>query len=229
MQFIDAPNNFFCGSIVGSGITIATGVALALKKQGGERIAVSYFGDGASNTGSFHEGLNLASIWKLPVLFVLENNHYGEAMPVAEFVSCIPISGRGAAYCMESLTVDGMDVIAVAQAAQEAAKIVRHSQVPFLLEAVTYRYKGHYGCDPEHTYRTREEVEQWRRKDPLSRLKKQLLEGGASEEALSAVGRQVNEKLQADQAWALAQPFLSLAEATDHVMIPLESPEVAGV
>jgi TPP-dependent pyruvate/acetoin dehydrogenase alpha subunit len=223
MQFIDADRNFFCGSIVGSGITVATGVAMALKREGKGRIAVSYFGDGASNTGSFHEGLNLASIWKLPVLLILENNQYGEAMPVREFVSVEPISKRAESYSMPGLTVDGMDVLAVADAAQKAADWVRQGNGPYLLEAVTYRFKGHYGGDPEHTYRTHEEVEEWRLKDPLPRLKAYLAASGVDAGTLAAIEKELHAALQADQAWALAQPFLSIEEATDHVMIPLDS------
>jgi TPP-dependent pyruvate/acetoin dehydrogenase alpha subunit len=223
MQFIDAEHNFFCGSIVGSGITVATGVALALKREGKSRIAVSYFGDGASNTGSFHEGLNLASIWKLPVLFILENNQYGEAMPVREFVSAYPISKRAQSYTFPGVTVDGMDVVAVAQAAQKAEKHVRAGEGPYLIEAVTYRFKGHYGGDPEHTYRTREEVEQWRQKDPLPRLKALLVVKGVSADILAGMEKEINANLEKDQAWALEQPFLSVEEATDHVMIPLET------
>ena len=222
MQFIDADHNFFCGSIVGSGITVATGVALALKREGKGRIAVSYFGDGASNTGSFHEGLNLASIWKLPVLFILENNQYGEAMPVREFVSAYPISKRAQSYNFPGVTVDGMDVTVVAQAAQKAVKHVRTGEGPYLIEAVTYRFKGHYGGDPEHTYRSHEEVEQWRQKDPLPRLKALLVGKGVPADKLAGMEKEINASLEKDQAWALEQPFLSVEEATDHVMIPLE-------
>jgi TPP-dependent pyruvate/acetoin dehydrogenase alpha subunit len=228
MQFIDVDHNFFCGSIVGSGITVATGVAMALKREGKDRMAVSYFGDGASNTGSFHEGLNLAAIWKLPVLFILENNQYGEAMPVREFVSVYPISKRAESYSMPGLTVDGMDVIAVAESAQAAAGKVRQGEGPYLLEAVTYRFKGHYGGDPEHTYRTHAEIEQWRQKDPLPRLKAHLTGSGVDPGALAAMEKEVFEALQDDQAWALEQPFLSVEEATDHVMIPLDSPIPTG-
>ncbi len=220
MQFIDYPNNFFCGSIVGSGITVANGVALYMKKEGKGRMAVCFFGDGASNTGSFHEGLNLAAIWKLPVLFILENNQYGEAMPVREFVSADPISKRSAAYGIEGITVDGMDVMAVAGAAIAASEKVRQGAGPILIEAVTYRYKGHYGGDPDHTYRTRDEIEQWRQKDPIPRLAAHLLAIGVPEADLAQMDQQIVQKLREDQEWALAQPFLSIEEATDHVLIP---------
>jgi len=228
MQFIDVDHNFFCGSIVGSGITVATGVALALRRAGKDNISVSYFGDGASNTGSFHEGLNLASIWKLPVLFILENNQYGEAMPVREFVSAYPISKRAESYSFPGVTVDGMDVVAVAEATQAAAGKVRKGEGPYLIEAITYRYKGHYGGDPEHTYRSREEVEEWRQKDPLPRLKSVLLANGLKAETLTGIEKEIHTALDSDQDWALAQPFLSIEEATDHVMIPLDNTLLKG-
>ena len=222
MEFIDAPNNFFCGSIVGSGMTIAAGVAMALQREGKGRVAVCFFGDGASNTGSFHEALNLATIWKLPVVYICENNQYGEAMPVNEFVAGGSIAGRAGAYGFAGVVVDGMDVLAVADALQTAVDKVRLGEGPVLVEAITYRYKGHYGGDPEHTYRTREEVEVWRKKDPLGKLGAHLIGLGVGAAELETLDREVREELTADQEWALAQPFLSVEEATDHVMIPLE-------
>jgi TPP-dependent pyruvate/acetoin dehydrogenase alpha subunit len=221
MEFIDAPRNFFCGSIVGSGMTIAAGVAMVLKREGAGRIAACYFGDGASNTGSFHEALNLAAIWQLPVLYVCENNQYGEAMPVKEFVAGGAIARRADAYGLPGIQVDGMDVLAVIDAVQPAVQQVRLGGGPVLVEAITYRFKGHYGGDPEHTYRSREEVEAWRQKDPLNRLKAHLLGLGLGETQFEATDRAVREELAADQAWALAQPFVSVEEATDYVMTPL--------
>ena len=114
MQWVDTSNNFFCGSIVGSGVSYSTGSRSRPSGKGKGRIAVCFFGDGASNTGSFHEGLNLAAIWQLPVLYICENNQYGEAMPVKEFVSAPKISARAAAYGDKGKTVDGMDVKKVA-------------------------------------------------------------------------------------------------------------------
>jgi len=221
MQFIDYPNNFFCGSIVGSGVSLATGVGLALKREGKGQAAVCFFGDGASNTGSFHEGMNLASIWKLPVVYILENNQYGEAMPVSEFVSCQPIAKRAEAYSMFGVTVDGMDVLAVAEAMGDGFARVRSGAGPVLIECVTYRFKGHYGGDPEHTYRTKEEIDEWRQKDPLDRLAAHLLAQGLSQAELDAIHLAVAAQLEKDQSWALEQPFLSAEEATDHVWIPL--------
>ncbi|MDO8685176.1 MAG: thiamine pyrophosphate-dependent dehydrogenase E1 component subunit alpha [Clostridiales bacterium] len=222
MQWIDAENNFYCGSIVGSGITIAAGVAMAMKKEGKGRVCVCFFGDGASNTGSFHEGFNLASIWKLPVVYICENNQYGEAMPVKEFVSAIPISKRGVSYGIKGVTVDGNDIEAVAEVVEKGIKKARTGTGPVFIEAVTYRTKGHYGGDPEHTYRTREEVDEWKKKCPIVRCKARLIEMGAGADELEAVERQVETELEEDREWALKQRFPTLEEATDHVMIPLE-------
>lgn len=222
MQWIDAANNFFCGSIVGSGITIATGIALAMKKEGKSRVCVCFFGDGASNTGSFHEGLNLAAIWRLPVVYICENNQYGEAMPVREFVSCHPISKRAQSYGLEGITVDGNDIAAVTEATERAVAAARTGEGPCFIEAVTYRFRGHYGGDPEHTYRTREEVEKWKQKCPIKRAKKSLLEAGCEKTQLESLEQQIVEQLKADEAWSLKQPFPTLEQATDHVMLPLQ-------
>lgn len=221
MQWIDAPNIFFCGSIVGSGITIAAGVALALQREGKGRVCVCFFGDGASNTGSFHEGMNLAAIWKLPAVYLCENNQYGEAMPVREFVSACPISTRAVAYGLEGVTVDGNDLEAVMEAAQKGVAQARSGNGPVFIEAVTYRTRGHYGGDPEHTYRTREEVESWRGRCPINRFRARLLMEGIEEATIAALEKEVAQQLEADQAWALQQPFPTVEQATDHVMIPL--------
>jgi len=221
MQFIDSDNLFYCGSTVGSGISLATGFGLAMKKEGKGRICVCYFGDGASNTGSFHEGLNLASIWKLPVVYICENNQYAEAMPVEEFVSVKPISKRAESYGLNGVTVDGNDIEAIIKIVKEAVENTRVGKGPAFIEAVTYRFRGHYGGDPEHTYRTKEEVEEWKKRGPIVRYKKRLLEKGVFEVELSKLEKEVIEGLKEDQKWALEQPFPSVEQATDHVMIPL--------
>ncbi len=222
MQWIDTENNFYCGSIVGSGISIATGVAMAMKREGKGRVCVCYFGDGASNTGSFHEGLNLAAIWELPVVYILENNQYAEAMPVGEFVSCQPISKRGAAYGLEGITIDGNDVELVADTVAKAVEKARTGVGPFLIECVTCRTRGHYGGDPEHTYRTREEVAEWEEKCPILRLKGKLLSLGVDPQELSAVEDEVEAEVEQAEAWAPAQPYPTVEQATSHVMLPLD-------
>lgn len=221
MQWIDKPHNFFCGSIVGSGLPIATGIALAFKRQGVDSVAVCFFGDGASNTGAFHEGMNLAAIWDLPVLFICENNQYGEAMPVQEFVPVSRISQRATAYGLNGVSVDGMDVEAVLNATADALAQLRAGDGPVFLEMVTYRFRGHYGGDPEHTYRSREEIAVWRNRDPLTLARTRLLARGYSEETLDELENEVRATIAEDMEWALEQPFPSVEQATDHVMIPL--------
>ena len=219
MQWIDAENNFFCGSIVGSGITIATGIAMAMKREAKGNVCVCYFGDGASNTGSFHEGMNLASIWNLPVVFILENNQYAEAMPVREFVSANPISKRAEGYGFTGITIDGNDVELVYETVKEAVDKARSGVGPYLIECVTYRIKGHYGGDPEHTYRSAEEVEEWKGKCPIKRLKAKLVEQGISEGQLKEIEDRVENTLEADKARALEQPHPTVEQATMHVML----------
>ena len=219
MQWVDAPNNFFCGSIVGSGVSYATGFGLAAKRAKKGQVVACFFGDGASNTGSFHEGLNLAAIWKLPVLYVCENNQYGEAMAVKKFVSVAKISTRAASYGLKGITVDGMDVRKVADAAAEAVKGLRKGSGPAFLEAVTYRYRGHYLGDPEN-YRTKDEIELWRKKDPIVRLRRQLLRDGlAKEAALAALEAEVEAAADKAREWALAQRKCTLEEAVANVLV----------
>jgi len=222
MQFIHAENNLFCGSIVGSNIPIAAGMGLAMKQKSTDLVCMSLFGDGACNTGSFHEGLNLAAIWKLPVVFVLENNQFAEAMPVDEFVACNPLSKRARAYDLEEITVDGNDVEAVHEACRKAIEKARSGGGPSLIETLTYRVRGHYIGDPENTYRTKEEVKQWKEKDPIDRCRSKLLEAGVSEKELADIKEDIKTGLQEDREWALQQPFATFEQATDHVWIPLK-------
>ena len=221
MQWIDYENNFYCGSIVGSGITIAAGVAMAMKREAKGRVCLCYFGDGASNTGSFHEGMNLSSIWDLPVIYLLENNQYAEAMPVEEFVSVKPISKRAEAYGFSGITIDGNDVELVLSTVSDAVENARKGSGPYFIECVTYRTKGHYGGDPEHTYRTKEEVEEWKKKCPILRTRNLLLSLNVTESELEKIDIDVKQRLTADQAWALEQRFPTVEEATSHVLLPL--------
>lgn len=221
MQFIDAGNHFFCGSVVGSNLPIATGVGVAIKEQKLDRICMCVFGDGASNTGSFHEALNLAAIWKLPILFVCENNQFAEAMPAREFVACERISQRARGYGLDELTIDGNDVEQTRRVATELIGRIRAGEGPFLVEALTYRLRGHYVGDPEATYRSRDEVEAWRENEPLKRAREKLLRTGTRAAELEALDRGISDKLAALQTWALRQEFPTLEQAVDHVFIPL--------
>ena len=221
MQFLDTENHFFCGSVVGSNLPIATGFGLAMKQKKLDRVCLCVFGDGASNTGSFHEALNLAAIWKLPIVFVCENNQFAEAMPVREFVACERISMRARGYGLDEITVDGNDVEETRRVATELIGRARQGEGPFLVEALTYRLRGHYVGDPEATYRLRAEVDAWREKEPLKRAREKLLAGGVEAAALEAMDQAIKQRLAALQAWALEQVFPTLEQALDHVGVPM--------
>src|SRR5258706_9389436 len=152
--------------IVGGGFPLAVGAGLTAKTNGKGQVAVCFFGDGAANQGTFHEGLNLAGIWKLPVVFVAENNGYAESTPVTYHMSCRDIADRAAGYNMPGVTVDGLDVLAVHEAAGEAIARARRGEGPSLIECKTYRYYGHFEGDTV-TYRTKEEVEAHRTRDAI--------------------------------------------------------------
>jgi pyruvate dehydrogenase E1 component alpha subunit len=163
--------------VVGGGIPIAAGAACSSLLAGQDRVAVAFFGDGAADIGSFHESLNLAAIWRLPVVFVCENNGYADFISTHDHMLIEHVSERASAYGIPGVTVDGNDVTAVYEATRDAVHRARSGDGPTLLEAVTYRWRGHYEGDPQ-PYRTDEEVEGWRERDPIKRLREQLLDLG---------------------------------------------------
>ena len=165
--------NLGANGIVGAGIPIASGAALALKLQKRKQVVVCFFGDGASNTGSFHEGINLASVNSLPVVFVCENNGYAISSSFSNTFSISNISDRAQAYGIPGISIDGMDVIGVYEAMQHAVDRARKGGGPSFIECMTYRFKGHYIGDPG-IYRTQKELDAWRKKDPIERLKNSL-------------------------------------------------------
>lgn len=167
--------NLGANAIVGGGIPIAAGGALAAQLKGTGQVAVSFFGDGASNQGTFHESLNLASIWKLPVIFVCENNQFAISVPVGQSTSVKDIGLRGKAYDMPGVTVDGNDVFAINDAAEKAIKRAKQGKGPTLIECKTYRWKGHWTGDPE-VYRSREDVAAWMERCPIKRLREYMIE-----------------------------------------------------
>src|SRR5207249_11032817 len=165
--------------------------------------AVCFFGDGAANQGTFHEGLNLAGIWKLPVVFVAENNGYAESTPVTYHMSCRDIADRAAGYGMPGVTVDGLNVFAVYEAAGEAIARARRGEGPSLIECKTYRYYGHFEGDAI-TYRTKEEVASYRARDPILALRRSLVDRNiATAEELDAIDKRVQERI--DDAWQFAE------------------------
>jgi TPP-dependent pyruvate/acetoin dehydrogenase alpha subunit len=199
--------------IVGAGIGIATGAALASKLKGDGTVAVAYFGDGAANQGVLSEAFNLAAIWKLPVIFVLENNHFAQSAAFEDMVAQTDLSQRGTAYGVLSTNVDGMDLEAVFEAAKSAVDRARAGEGPSLLVCDTYRYLGHMAGDTE-IYRTVEAVEAAKSRDPIAKLLAQLLEQGVltEEEWERTSGRLVDE-VEAAEQFARSSPFPDPSEA----------------
>ena len=168
MHFFDVSRRFYGGhAIVGGGLPIAVGLALSDKLQSLDRVTACFFGDGAVGEGEFHESLNLAALWKLPVLFLCENNLYAMGTALERHQAQTDIGRKAGAYDMAFATVDGMDVLAVERATREATDFVRAGGGPFLLEARTYRFRAHSMADPE-LYRSKQEVEEWKRRDPIT-------------------------------------------------------------
>ncbi len=189
-------------AIVGSGIPIATGAALSAKLRGSGQVAVAFFGDGAVNEGTFHESLNMAALWKLPALYVIENNQYALSMTVAESSAVPDLASRACAYAMPGVQVDGNDVTAVYYAAQEAVQRARRGDGPTLLEARTYRLRGHARFEAAG-YRDAGEVDAWKQVDPIDRLASALRTGGVADESeLEAIRTSVTAAIEDAITWA---------------------------
>lgn len=192
--------------IVGGGIPIATGTALASQYLEDGRVTVCFFGDGASNQGGFHESLNLASLWKLPVVYVCENNLYAETTPQADHQPIRDIADRAKSYNMPGVIVDGNDVLAVYEETNKAVERARSGRGPTLVECKTYRYRGHWEGDPE-VYRTKEEVKEWKKRDPLKKFKKYLLENDITQsKEISLVEKKIEDEIKDAVKYAQASP-----------------------
>jgi pyruvate dehydrogenase E1 component alpha subunit len=178
MHIFDAEKRFMGGyGIVGGNLPIAAGLGLASQYKGEDAVTVCMFGDGASNTGNFGETMNLAALWRLPVLFLVENNLYGMGTAVERHSAQTDLSKKAEGYGIPGTRVDGMDVLAVREGVTEGILMAREEARPTLLEVVTYRYRGHSAADPE-VYREREEVEEWREKDPIETFARRCVEAG---------------------------------------------------
>ncbi|MFN8009112.1 MAG: thiamine pyrophosphate-dependent dehydrogenase E1 component subunit alpha [Terriglobia bacterium] len=185
-------------AIVGGGIPVAAGYALSLKYLKKPNVVACFFGDGAANEGAFHEGINCAAIWDLPVLFICENNKYGASTPISQVMRVATVSERAAAYGIPGKTIDGNDVELVYAATLEAAQRARSGQGPTLLELETYRFSGHSRSDPGN-YRAKQEVEEWKRRDPIVRFETTYLASGLlNQAAIQTIRSEVDQEL--DQA-----------------------------
>ena len=192
--------------IVGAGQPIATGAAFACKYRKSDSVVVCFFGDGASNRGTFHESLNLASIWNLPIVFVCENNMYGISYCQRDHMNICDISDRSAAYGIPGVTVDGNDVVAVYETVAEAVKRARSGDGPSLVECKTWRWRGHFEGDPS-VYKDPAEQAEWIKKDPIPRLAKQLLDlGYATQAELDKINETINAQINAAVDFAQNSP-----------------------
>lgn len=209
--------NLGANGIVAGGIPIAAGAALAQKMQGTDNVVVSFFGDGATNEGAFHEAMNLAAIWDLPVIFVCENNKYGMSNSTEFSMRIENISERAAAYGFEGVTVDGNDVDAVYEAAAMAVEKARAGKGPTLIECNTYRHKGHSKSD-KNLYRTKEEIENWKTKDPIGRFEHAAIEAGAlNQDQVDAITEKMRDAVRTAITEASSAPDSDPAELLSSV------------
>ena len=220
MHVFDAAARFLGGNaIVGGGLPLAVGTALGDKMLGRDAVTVCFFGDGAVDEGSFHESMNLASIWKLPVLFVCENNHYSMGMAEERAEAEPRIAVKAAAYRMVSETVDGMDVVAVEVAAQRAIAAIRRTSEPCLLECNTYRFRAHSMFDAQ-LYRTRQEIESWRKRDPIKLLRDWLEQNGlVHAEEVAKIEAEIAAEIDAAMTFAEASPLEPVEELERFVIM----------
>jgi pyruvate dehydrogenase E1 component alpha subunit len=218
MHLFDADVNFLGGhAIVGGQIPLATGVAFATKYKGGDQVTLCFFGEAAVNQGAFHESLNLAQLWKIPCIYVCENNQYGMGTSLERAMSLQDVSQKACAYEVASEFVDGMDVLAVREAVERAVERGRKSYLPTLLEVRTYRFMGHSMSDPGN-YRTRAEIEKHQERDPIKLFTASLKEKGLIDEAgLKEIEAKVREVVERSVKFADESPEPDPAELYTHV------------
>jgi acetoin:2,6-dichlorophenolindophenol oxidoreductase subunit alpha len=206
MHIADIPGgNLGATGVVGGGIPTSVGIALALQMRRSPQILLSYFGDGATNEGEFHESLNMASVWKLPVVFICDNNQYGMSMHKSKSMNIEKISIRAMSYGIPGVTVDGNNVLDVYEAVLEAGERARRGEGPSLVDCLTYRWRGHSKSD-RNLYRTAEEIDEWKHKCPIKRFKNVLVDGGVmSREEVEGIDQVAKAAI--DKAAEVAQTF----------------------
>jgi 2-oxoisovalerate dehydrogenase E1 component len=212
--------NLGATGIVGGNIPVATGAGLAQQMQGTGRVVLCFFGDGASSTGNFHESLNMAGLWKLPVVYIVENNLYGMSVPLTKAAAKVNIADRACAYDMPGETVDGMDLLAVREAVGRAVERARHGEGPSLIQCQTYRWYGHSRSDPRK-YRTKEEEASWKERDPIPHFAQWLVENGACTQAESdAIEATAKQAIETATNFALKSAFPSPGDLEKFVYAP---------
>jgi pyruvate dehydrogenase E1 component alpha subunit len=221
MHMFSKAEHFYGGhGIVGAQMPLGTGLAFANRYRGSDRVSVTYCGDGAINQGQVYESFNMAALWKLPVIYVIENNKYGMGTSVQRASASTDLFERGAAYGIPGRQIDGMDVLATHQAAEEAVAHARAGKGPIILEMMTYRYRGHSMSDPAK-YRTKEEVAKMRTEhDPIDLVRKRLVEGAlANEDALKAIDKEVKDLVTAAAEFAQESPEPDPSEVWTDVLL----------
>lgn len=217
MHFYNVPNRFMGGwGIVGAQIPVATGLAFSQKYKKEDGVVLCFMGDGAINIGPFHEGLSLAALWKLPVIFIIENNFFAMGTPLEKTAVSEDLSIRALAYPMARDTVDGHDVFAVRASIHAAARRAREKNLPTLIEARTYRYRGHSMADPAK-YRTAEELAQWKARDPIAVLGSKL-EGLSMASLKSRIEQEIEAEIADALKFAEEAPFPDPATVNDYVL-----------
>lgn len=214
------PTVGFLGSngVVPPGILIATGAGLSAKLKGGDQVAVAFFGDGGSNNGAFHEGLNMAATWDVPVIFVCENNLYATEMPFGKATKNINVASRAAAYGIPGVQVDGNNVLEVYEKTGEAVSRARRGEGPTLIECLTYRWFGHHEGDPGIAYRTKEEIADWKGRDPIRRLYDDAIAAKlVLEEDFKGIDAEIKTELDDATQFAFSNPLETDQTALDHV------------
>lgn len=209
-------------AVVGSGIPLAVGAALAFKMRGEDRVAVPFTGEGGVNTGNWHESINMASIWDLPVIFVLENNRYAVSTDIHDSANVDDLSIRAQGYGIPGVRVDGFNVLEVYQAAQEAVNRARRGEGPTLLVTEAYRFEGHYAGEPE-VYRERSEVDEYRKNDPIPRFREYLIQeeiasqGERLGDELDTVDREIKQEVEEAVRFAKESPEPDPSTAMDYI------------
>jgi acetoin:2,6-dichlorophenolindophenol oxidoreductase subunit alpha len=204
--------------IVGGGPPLATGAALAAQYRGSDNVAVCFFGDGASNQGTTHEAMNLAACWKLPVIFVNENNMYGLSACTLDTMCIADVADRASAYGIPGVVVDGNDVTAVYEAAEAAVTRARKGRGPTLLECKTYRHRGHTEGDPGTAYRSKEEIAAWKKKDPVPRFEKKLIKQKVmTRKKMDAIKQAIAAELEEGIRFAEESPYPGHSDVTTDV------------
>ena len=204
-------------AVVGAGLPIAVGAGLSVKLRKTDQVVACFFGEGASNQGTFHESINMASTWKLPVIFVCENNLYAMGTRQSTVMAIENVADRAVAYGIPGVVVDGNDVLAVYEATQRAVERARKGEGPTLIECKTYRLKGHSRVDPAK-YRPKEEVEEWLAKDPIKRFKEKLLQTNTLTEAeVQQIEKEVSAEIEEAAKFAVESPYPAPEEALEDV------------